>query len=376
MTDIWWPTAFSNWGDAERDAIARVVKSDRLTMGPEVVKFEREFADYHGRKHGIMVNSGSSANLVAIAALCEYIIPPADRVAVVPALAWSTTYAPLVQYGFGLKLADADNTWCAPVPDIDEKAVLYVSCPILGNPAYSDGWGEIADSGLLLLEDCCESLGAAVNGTKVGRLGDISTFSFFYSHQISAIEGGMVLTDDDYLAKMCRMLRAHGWTRDVTTEFSDFDHEYDFRVHGYNVRPDEIRAAVASVQLKGLDQSVRSRYYNYCYFKFCAKNLPIEFPHQLDDTHISPFGMPFLTRDNEERKRLAGFLRAHGIDCRPPTGGSYRLHKYGWACADQSTPNADDIHRRGMFIGCPPWPAEQQIERVCYTLHSFYFCNQ
>jgi CDP-6-deoxy-D-xylo-4-hexulose-3-dehydrase len=383
---ITYPTAFSCWEDEEHDAMARVRSSGRYTMGPEVEAFEHEFAAYHARKHGIMVNSGSSANLIAVAALHEKIQEPLRRpeiawleksngisepyvrhpeTAVVPAIAWSTTYAPLVQHGMNLHVADVDDTWNAPVPTWLPHANtrLVVACSILGNPSYLDAWQKAADRlGAYLIEDNCESLGAVDgDGLRCGTAGIMSTFSFFHSHQISAIEGGMILTDDDELDRVCRELRAHGWTRD-TLQPEGFDREYNFIRMGYNARPLELHAAVAREQLRKLPNFIAARLENWRLFAKLAADLPIELP-RVNGT-LSPFGLPFTLNEEEKRETLALALRTDGVDCRLPTGGSFRLHPYAATWARQKTPNADRIHRAGMFLGNGPWNIRDDITRA------------
>jgi CDP-6-deoxy-D-xylo-4-hexulose-3-dehydrase len=189
----------------------------------------------------------------------------------------------------------------------------------------------------------------------------MNTFSFFHSHQIGAIEGGMILTNDDECARLCRVLRAHGWTRDVKKP-ERFDDEYDFELMGYNVRPLEIHAAVARVQLRKLTAMNDERRTNYRHFLGLSAGLPIEHPHP--NGLLSPFGLPFLCESAERRAMLVDALRAQGIDCRLPTGGSFRLHRYGAEWAHQKTHHADDVHRRGLFLGNAPYPIPEKIERA------------
>lgn len=362
-----YPTAFAFWGTEEDAAIKRVLASGRLTQGPEVAAFERELADFHGRRHAIMVNSGSSANLVATAALFHLSDRPLKRGdrALVPAIAWATTYAPLVQHGLDLVLVDVDASWNAdPFRFTDPDGVrLVVGCSILGNPAPLAQWNTIA--GVLdahFINDDCESLGASVDGHTTGAHGLMATESFFFSHQLSAIEGGAILTDDDECATLCRMLRAHGWTRDVY-EPATFEDEYDFRLMGYNVRADEIRAAVAREQLRKLPGFIKARRENAALFDRLAAGLPITRPAQ--NGVPSPFSIHFTVDGGQEaRRRLAGALRQAGIDCRLPTGGSFRKHAYGAPWAAQATPNADRVHDTGMFLGNAPWPIPDLIERA------------
>ena len=362
-----YPTAFSHWGAEEQAAIDRVRASNFFTMGAEVEAFEHEFAAWHGRKHGIMTNSGSSANLVSVAALF-YIDPTLQRGdgAAVPAMAWSTTFAPLVQHGFTLHLIDCDDTWNAG-PYRKTTPSVFVACSVLGNPAMLERIeAEAEDAQAWLIEDNCESLGAVTEyGTKTGTAGVASTFSFFYSHQISAIEGGMILTDDPQFASICRQLRAHGWTRDVERP-SSFDTEYNFTVMGYNVRPVEIHAAIAREQLKKLDGFIAARRRNLDLFREMTAGLGIE--HQHVRGQPSPFGMAFRVRDNPTRTALAAALREADIDCRLPTGGSFGRHKYGERWSNQITTQADLVHHTGIFLGNAPYDIEPLIEKAVHVM--------
>lgn len=365
-----YPTAFSHWGEEEQEAIRRVVASGFFTMGQEVAAFEKEFAAWHDRKHGIMVNSGSSANLVAVAALfC--IDPTLQRGdgAAVPAVAWSTTYAPLVQHGFTLHLIDCDDTWNAG-PCKKVTPGLFVACSILGNPANLERIYQEAEAAQAwLIEDNCESLGAVTElGSKTGTFGIASTFSFFYSHQISAIEGGMILTDDDEFASVCRQLRAHGWTRDVERP-ATFNDEYNFTVFGYNVRPVEIHAAIAREQLKKLPEFIEARRRNMYMFREMTGNL-LGIEHQHIRGQASPFGMAFRVMDSQTRLRLVNALRSEDIDCRLPTGGSFGMHRYGERWSNQVTMQADLMHHTGLFIGNAPYDISHLIEKAVRVIRN------
>lgn len=377
VSEYHYPTAFSRWDSLEEIAINRVIRSGRFTMGAEVAAFEEEFANYHGSRYGVMVNSGSSANLLMVATLAELgLIKRGDKV-VVPALAWSTTYAPLVQYGLELILVDCDQaTWNADYWSKEfnpQDAKLIMACSILGNPAPLEDIKSIA--GVIvatLLEDNCESLGAATNWDRVhlprvtGTYGLMNSFSFFYSHQLSAIEGGMILTNDEDCYLTCKVLRAHGWTRDVEPTPPTFDEEYNFSAFGFNVRPTEIHAAVGREQLKKLDGFIKHRRANLEFFRLLTDGYPIQLQQHKEGS--SPFGIAFTVESQTKRAKLARALREQGIDCRLPTGGSFRLHKYGEPWANQLTPNADYIHTHGMFLGNGPFDLSHQIERAVDVL--------
>jgi CDP-4-dehydro-6-deoxyglucose reductase, E1 len=375
--DWFFPTAFSYWGDEEQEAISRVIESGRFTQGEEVEAFEQEFAAYHGMPHAIMCNSGSSANLIAIASLAQTGFLDPNKKVVVPAIAWATTYAPLVQHGLDLILADVDASWNADVFDKRiEKALamdgerddpqigLIVAASILGFPANLSAWKNIAGIlGVPLIEDNCESLGARTTiGVRLcGTFGLLSTFSLFYSHQISAIEGGVILTKDVNVANTCRMLRAHGWTRDVV-EPEGFEKEYNFVMMGYNVRGLELHAAIAREQLKKLETFMTYRRRNMENFRKLTEHLPINHPSYSGSP--SPFGLHFTVGSPSVRRELVAALRANDIDCRLPTGGSFRKHLYGKPWSKQETPRADHIHDCGMFLGNAPYNIEDKIARA------------
>lgn len=366
-----YPTAFSHWGDEEHAALMSVIASGRFTMGEQVAAFEEEFAAYHGMRHAVMVNSGSSANLIAVAALIHAQKIQRHDLTLVPALAWATTYAPLVQNDLDLVLGDCDGTWCmSGKPPRDVQFVVDV--PILGQPGYSRQWAEYARvRNIPLMVDCCESLGSwsGPYGKRIlsGTTGIVNTFSFFYSHQLSAIEGGMILTNDDGIADLSRMLRNHGLKR-PPAEVEDFDDSYDFRIMGYNLRPLELHAAVGRVQLKKLDDFRRHREQNLNNFSIMTMGFPIEMQGKVHGTVPSPFGIAFTVESRQKRADLAIALRADGIDCRLPTGGSFRKHKYARQWSNQETPYADRIHDTGLFLGNAPWDMTPLLEKAVRTM--------
>lgn len=377
MTNWDFPTAFADHGPEERAAIDRVLASGRLTMGAETEALEAELAAYHGRRHAVVVNSGSSANLLAVAALHhQYDKLRNDPYVIVPAIAWATTYGPLIQHDMRrLLVYDVDDTWNVAPPKTDDYGAvdrgwgdcpvpeLLVAVPVLGNPAHLAGWRALADDlGVPLLEDACESIGAWDEGgtEMVGQFGTISTLSFFYSHQISGYEGGAALTDDDDLARTMRLLRNHG---NAGWGSEDLEQTYDFQLFGYNLRPSEINAAVARVQLRRLTKMLDRRRANASYFRELTESLPITHPRI--EGEPSPFGLPITVESNAQRRRLVAALRASSVDARLPTGGSFTMHPIGAPWRESNpTPNADIIHSTGLFLGCAPWPIPDLIERA------------
>ena len=228
---MFYELAADTWGPEEIKAIEDVIASGRYTIGPKVAQFETAFAEYFGCRHAVMVNSGSSANLIAVASLFfkkERPLLRGDEV-IVPAISWSTTYHPLQQYGLKLRFVDVEiETLNMDVAALEEaltpetRAIVGVS--ILGNPAALDVMRDFAAAhDLYFIEDNCESMDAELAGRKTGTFGHLNTYSTFFSHHMSTIEGGVVLTDDTELAHLCRSLRAHGWTRDLPDDSELFE---------------------------------------------------------------------------------------------------------------------------------------------------------
>lgn len=255
----------------EVQAALEVLNSRQVTSGSKVREFERAFA---APDHGIMVNSGSSANLLAIAALCNPMCPdglrPGDEV-IVSALSWSTTVWPLVQHGLVPVIVDIDpDTLCIDPNEVERaigprtRAVMPVH--VYGNPCDFGGLRGIMPKGDgWLIEDCCEALGATWGGRPVGTFGDIGTFSFYFSHHMTTLEGGLCVAETQQIADLMRILRAHGWTRDLDDDsayreaYPDIDPRFLFVNAGYNLRATEVAAAMGLVQLGKLPGFVEKR---------------------------------------------------------------------------------------------------------------------
>ena len=381
---MFYELAASTWGEEEKAAAKRVIDSGFTTMGAEVRAFEKEFAAYFGAKHGIMVNSGSSANLIAVAAFCyktQSPLKPGDEV-IVPTVSWATTYHPLQQYGLKLRFVDIDlHTLNMDASQLEAaltpktKAIVAVS--ILGNPAPLDVIRAFADKhSLLFLEDNCESMDAQLNGRKCGTFGDLNTFSFFFSHHISTMEGGIVLTDNDELADLCRAMRAHGWTRDLSEgspiysrKTSDHYEAYRFILPGYNVRPLEIEAAIGREQLKKLPGFTAVRRKNLALFQSLFDG-DDRFIIQRENGSSSSFCFPIILNPakNPDRQAVFKALAEADIGFRIITGGNFLRHDvlrfYDYDVVGGGAPNADAAHDYGFFVGNHPYDLEPQIRRL------------
>jgi CDP-6-deoxy-D-xylo-4-hexulose-3-dehydrase len=389
---MFYELAVSTWDDEELDALKEVIASDRFTMGDRVREFEAEFAKHFGSRYAVMANSGSSANLIATAALFFKRERPLQRgdEAIVPALSWATTYHPLQQYGLRLRFVDIElDTLNIDVKQLERaltpRTRLIVAVSILGNPCALDVLRKFADQhNLYLLEDNCESMGAELSGRQTGTFGDIGTFSLFYSHHISTIEGGVAVTDDEELCHLMKALRAHGWTRDLPPDSpiiekrsADFFEAYRFILPGYNVRPTEINAAIGLRQLRKLDSFVEKRRQNLALFNslFAGDE---RFIIQRENGKSSSFCFPIILVPafHSSRERVLNAVKEADIGHRIITGGNFLRHDviryYDYECVGEMT-NANTAHDYGFFTGNHPFDLGEQIHRLREVLNGA--CN-
>ncbi|MEZ0373797.1 MAG: DegT/DnrJ/EryC1/StrS family aminotransferase [Candidatus Sericytochromatia bacterium] len=382
-----YPLASDSWDEEEVAAIQAVIASGRYTYGPRIEAFEAAFAERFGSRHAVMVNSGSSANLAAVAALCFKKERPLERgdEVIVPAISWSTTYFPLQQYGLKLKFVDVDpetlNMDMAQLEAaLSDKTRMVVAVSILGNPCELDKMRALCDArGIYLFEDNCESMGATLNGKECGTFGEVGTFSFFFSHHISTIEGGMVLTDDLELCHLMKAIRSHGWTRGLPKDSpifesrgDDFFEAYRFIVPGYNLRSTEINAAIGLAQLKKLDKMLEVRRANAHHFQETVAKLPgLITPRENGCSSWFSFPMILKPELEIERQTVLEALKAADIEHRIITGGNFLRHDaikfFDYTCHGEMH-NANLAHDRGFFVGNSPTDLRPQLDNLHQVL--------
>jgi len=372
------PLATASWGQEELDAMQRVIASGMYTMGANVQAFERDFAQYIGSQYCVMVNSGSSANLLMVAALfytknSKLKLQRGDEV-VVPAVSWSTTYYPLYQYGLKIKFVDIDlHTLNYDLDQLEQavtdktRAIMAVN--LLGNPNDFDRIQKIIGGrDIILIEDNCESLGATFKGKQAGTFGVMGTFSSFFSHHISTMEGGLIGTDDEEIYQILLSLRAHGWTRNlpkknyVCSEKSDdpFEESWRFVLPGYNVRPLEIEGALGVEQMKRLPNLVEERRKNGELLQAALSNHP-DIIIQKEIGESSWFGFSLVIRPGSQltRKALVLKLQDLGFECRPIVAGNFAKNevvKYFDSEVHGTLTNAEHIDQNGLFFGNHHFP--------------------
>ncbi len=372
------PLAVATWRQEEQDAMQRVIASGMFTMGENVKTFERDFAQYVGSEYCVMVNSGSSANLLMVAALfytgnAKLKLQRGDEV-IVPAVSWSTTYNPLYQYGLKIKFVDIDlNTLNYDLDQLEQavsdktRAIMAVN--LLGNPNDFERIQQIIGKrDIVLMEDNCESMGAKFNGKHAGTFGVMGSFSSFFSHHISTMEGGLIVTDNEELYQILLSLRAHGWTRNlpkhnlVCGEKSDdpFEESFRFVLPGYNVRPLEIEGALGVEQVKRLPTLIEERRKNGKLLQTALANHP-NIIIQKEIGESSWFGFSLVIRPGSKltRKALVAKINKQGFECRPIVAGNFAKNevvKYFDSEVHGTLKNAEYIDQNGLFVSNHHFP--------------------
>lgn len=380
------PLATSSWGQEEIDAMQTVIASGRFTMGPKVELCEQRFAEFTGSRYCVMVNSGSSANLLMVAAL-RYTTNPrlqlqqGDEV-IIPAVSWSTTYAPLHQHGLSMRFVDIDLDTLnydldALEAAITERTRAIMAVNLLGNPLDFDRLQQIIGTrNIVLLEDNCESMGATFHGRQSGTFGVMGSFSSFFSHHISTMEGGFIVTEDEELYQILLCLRAHGWTRNlpkqnlVCSEKSDdpFLESFRFVLPGYNVRPLELSGAIGIEQIRRLPELIAERRKNAAGLQQALTQHP-DIMIQRETGQSSWFGFSLVIRPGSELKRpdLIARLENLGFESRPIVAGNFAKNEvvrhYDHTISGTLT-HAEYIDQNGLFIGNHPYPIPEAIEAL------------
>jgi len=390
MTLIRYELATTTWDQSEISAIKEVLESGNFTMGENVKRFEDAFAEYIGSKYAVMVNSGSSANLLLIAALRyqkNSLLSPGDEI-IVPAVSWSTTYYPVQQLGFILKFVDIDlntlNLDFSKLADaVTPKTKAIFTVNLLGNPCnFMELESFCIERGLILLEDNCESLGAEFEDRKTGSIGLGGTHSFFFSHHICTMEGGMVTTNNKELFETMISLRAHGWVRGLpknnsVSDLSDNEWENQFRfvLPGYNLRPLEIEAAAGLVQLKKLPKFLEVRRKNAAYFLEKISNFDdVQIQEEVGSSSWFGFSFILLGRLAGKRDALLSLLNETGIESRPIVAGNFLRNPvvdllphviHGEILV------ANQVHDDGLFVGNSHLDLTFQIDLLHSTFQKF-----
>ena len=351
----------------------------QVTHGPLTRQFETAIDAYVGTKYSIMVNSGSSANLLITYGLLEagYL---RNKKVIVPAVSWTTTLSPFVQLAFECFLCDADaNDLGVDLNHLeqllkDEQPSLLILVHILGHMNQMDAIRRLcARHDCLVIEDACEALGSEYKGVKAGALSLAGSFSFYYGHHISTIEGGAITTSDDKLYSVMLSIRSHGWSRDVPDtdrqawkkefQIDDFRELYSFYFAGFNMRPTELNAYLGLIQLKRLPEIAKIRAHN---FEFYRQALPEFWSQSSEGGFVSSFSFGTYAKNRLETSKN---LLAQGVECRPLVCGSMGRQPF-WIKKHGVThlPVADKVHDFGLYL---PNHANISAEDITYVAKHF-----
>lgn len=369
--------------------------TEKFTMGEQVDKFEKKFAEYVGVKHAMMVNSGSSANLIALSVITNYKatnkLSPGDEV-LVPAICWSTSVFPIIQCNLTPVFVDVDpETLNMDLSDLElkitDKTKAIMAVHILGNCTDMKNLQQIIErNNLLLIEDTCESLGSKYDNSYLGTLGDIGTYSFYYSHHITTMEGGMVVTDNDEYYELMKCLRAHGWSRNLKNKdaiqslYPDLDPRFTFVNLGYNVRPMEIQATMGIGQLDKLKLKNDCRKTNYNNIKNKiekdSRNTFLQFPKETENADVVWFGVTLFLNDSIPLTKYLNYLTENGVENRPIVTGNIArqpvIKDLYPNLNPTDFPGADICHFTGFFIGLSSClMSEATIEELVNILLSY-----
>ncbi len=366
--------------------------STNVTMGKKVIDFEKNYNSLFSFRNSISCNSGSSANLLAVSAIInpdyENRLKQGDEV-IVPALSWSTTIWPLIQCNLTPVFVDIDReTLNIDVNEIKKaitkktKAIMLVH--VYGNPCNMDEILKICKNyNLTLIEDCCESMGATYKKKSVGHFGTLGTFSFYFSHHITTIEGGMVVSKDDRLSELLRILRAHGWIREVKNkeryQQKDIDNKFLFVNLGYNLRLNEVQASIGNVQLKKFHSILKKR--KKVAERWLEILKPFEnqilFQKELKNAEHSWFGfcMSLKQIKKNQLNDFRNFLTKNGIENRPIICGNMvkqpALKKFRHRFIGELS-NSNYVMNNSFSIGCHQ-DVTTDSQHFVYKLFKNYF---
>lgn len=359
-----------------------------LTNGPMVRAFEEEWSKWLGVKYSLFVNSGASANLLTIAILKTY--HPEGGEVIVPPLTWISDIASVLQHGFTPVFVDIDPQTLAMDPKkiigkLNEKTRAVFLTHVQGFDGLTDELvNELKRRKIPLIEDVCESHGATHNGKKLGSIGWISNFSFYYAHHMSTIEGGMICTDDYEVYQKARMWRSHGMVREVTDpilkdtylkDYPDLNPDFIFAYPAYNVRNTEIGGILGLSQLKRLDKNVQKRTKNLIHFLSQIDPKKYRTDFKVEGSSNYAFNLVLREPDDDLIMRLMDQMRSEGVEFRRGSagGGNQLRQPYLIGLIPEGYykefPETDHIHFYGLYIGNFPDLKENEIEGICKIIN-------
>jgi len=353
----------------------------RLTKGPVTIAFEEKFANWIGSDYAVFVNSGSSANLLMVYALKHAGLMRNNKFCV-PSLCWATDLAPVLQFDIEPLLIDCNlENLSVDIEHLEKvfveespSALILVS--VLGLSPDMDAITALCEKyDVVLLEDNCESQGTSYKGKRLGNFGLMSSFSTYFGHTMSTIEGGVITTNDKSMYDLLLQLRSHGWDRDLSKDrqdelrsewgVDDFSALYSFYVPGFNLRSTDLQAFIGMGQLDKVDNSIQKRYENYLYYKEKLSG-KVWFPNEIEDSFTANFAIPVILESEGAKLSLVKELEENNIACRPLISGSMGSQPfYKKIYGEKKLPNCSIVDERGVYVPNHPLLEKSDIDRIC-----------
>jgi CDP-6-deoxy-D-xylo-4-hexulose-3-dehydrase len=356
----------------------------RLTKGDRTIEFENKWSNWLGTKHSVFVNSGSSANLLMLYTLRVLGKIKNDKVCV-PSLCWATDLSPVLQLNMTPLLIDCNLDNLSVDLDhleeifINEHPSVLLLVSVLGLSPDMEKIVELCNKyDVILLEDNCESQGTKYNDIKLGNFGLMSSFSTYFGHTMSTIEGGVISTNDDEVYHTLLQLRSHGWDRDLPKtkqndlrkewEISEFSSLYTFYIPGFNLRSTDLQAYLGLLQLDKVDKMISNRYENFQYYKSKLEG-KVWFPKTFKNEFTSSFALPFIAKTSQDRENLIKELTENHITCRPLISGSMGTQPfYKKIYGENILPNCLIIDKRGIYVPNHDKLSKEDIDKICNIL--------
>jgi CDP-6-deoxy-D-xylo-4-hexulose-3-dehydrase len=390
MNNFYLPLMSDNIDKEDINSLIEFLSQDqipKLTNGPKVVEFENIWGQWLGTKYNLMLNSGASANELTMLAL-NYIYGEGEII--VPPLTWISDISSVIFSGFkpvfcdiNLKNFSFDIEKLKQVITPKTKAIFLTH--VLGINGLTDELIQLCkDKGILLIEDVCESHGTTFKGQKVGSIGFASNFSFYFAHHMSTIEGGMICTNNEYFYQVCRALRSHGMTREMTDESfkqsiidanPDLNKDFIFLTPAHNFRSTELNAVIGLSQIKKLDSNNIHRINNFKYFIERLDSNKYHTDIEMEGQCNYAFIVVLKEGSFELRDRVESILKENGIEFRRGlSGGGNQLRqpyfKKNYNINYDDFKNVDHVHNFGWYIGNYPTLEQEKIDTLLNILNN------
>lgn len=376
-----WPLMVDCLSYADKERLIRFIhESDRYTQGVLTKEFEKRWSQWLGTSYSVFVSSGSAANLLILSAIKELYFKCTTPTILTSVCTWATNISSCIQMGYRLAFADiSTEDFGIDLSGVkDEDVDVIFATHIMGIPSNIEAMRERFPNAIIV-EDCCESHGAVYKGARVGTHGKASSFSFYFGHHMTTVEGGMISTDDKELFNLLKAKRSHGMIRDMDDDVKekyikenpDIDPRFLFITDGFNARASDIAALIGISQLERLSAGVEVRKENHARFEAVLAKYGENFSLPSSQGNSS-FCFPFVCNDRDTRNSLKALFEEKGVETRPFLVGNIMRQPYMKGYTSPPTPNADVMHEQAFYIGNNPFLTDAHFELLEETLDEYF----